>query len=85
VVRKSPVPYVLPDSTGESGTLGLLDGVDPVGNTAFNARQMRILIDEVTDQINSAQGERRDALIVLVELCREGQRPPHRMLWLLGD
>lgn len=84
VVCMAPVAYVA-DPSADITEQGLLAGIDPVGKTAFNARQMSVLITEATDQLGAAQGERRDALLALVDLCRVGQRPPHRMLWFLGD
>ncbi len=70
----------------DSASFPLLDGIDPEGNTIFNARQMRVLRDEVSRLLDStADSEERDVLLGIVELCDEGQRPPHRYLWFVGD
>ena len=85
-VRRLDVPYQPPDAAWDADDLPLLAGVDPYGNTIFNARQMRALRDEVRRLLaEDLSREQRDALVGIVELCEEGQRPPHRYLWFVGD
>jgi hypothetical protein len=64
----------------------LLRGVDPHGDTAFNALQMRRLAPEL-DRLAEAlpPGRERDAIVGIRDMCVAGQRPPHQMLWFYGD
>lgn len=85
-VRRLTVPYEPPKAAWDAAIHPLLAGVDPDGNAIFNARQMRAVREEASrllDQtLNPAE---REGLIGIVELCDEGQRPPHQYLWFVGD
>ncbi len=87
VVRRAPNPLVTPDGGFAMERTPLLAGIDVNGNTIFNARQMLQLLEEL-----KRLGEER--LLTAAEeawiadchaLCNEGQRPPHRFLWFVGD
>lgn len=87
VIERSELPYVPAPLVWESGGFPVLSGVDLNGDTIFNARQMRQVLAEV-DQLLGVDGltkDMRDSLEAVAELCRKGQRPPHRFLWFVGD
>lgn len=80
------VPYLQADASWNSSNYPLLAGVDPHGNTIFNARQMRQLSEEISRLLEDdlSESERR-GLEGVIELCNRGQRPPHHYLWFMGD
>lgn len=87
-MRRLEVPYQPPSAAWDATVHPLLSGVDPYGNAIFNARQMRVLRVEVSrllDDDSSLSPEEREGLVGIAELCDEGQRPPHRYLWFIGD
>lgn len=64
----------------------MLSGVDPYGTTIFNAGQMRAIIVEIENLLTAdASSDAMGGLVDIMALCREGQRPPHRFLFFLGD
>lgn len=85
-VRRLDVPYQPPTAAWDAALHPLLAGVDPYGNAIFNARQMRALRAEASQLLEGElTSEQRAGLVGIVELCDEGQRPPHRYLWFVGD
>src|SRR4051794_26258604 len=87
VISRAAVPYVPAPDVWDEATFPLLAGVDLNGDTIFNARQMLRLIDEASRLLADTEvvGEAHESLLALAALCQEGQRPPHRFLWFLGD
>jgi hypothetical protein len=85
-VRRLDVPYEAPAAAWDAAAHPLLAGVDPYGNAIFNARQMLALREEAQRLLaGEISAEERSALLGIIELCDEGQRPPHRYLWFVGD
>ena len=85
-IHRLKVPYVDPVASWVPSAYPLLSGIDPDGNTIFNARQMQQMLPEVEGLLatNLAE-EERESVAGVASLCLEGQRPPHRYLWFLGD
>lgn len=85
-IRRLEVPYVPPRVAWDAVKRPMLAGVDLDGNTIFNARQMRALREEVATLLaEDLSVQEREGLLGIVELCDQGQRPPHQFLWFIGD
>lgn len=65
----------------------LLAGVDPVGNTLFNQRQIPRLEAEVSRLLHSEEcdAKARRSLHELQGLLRSARIQPHEFLWIVGD
>jgi hypothetical protein len=87
VISRADVPYLPAPAVWDEVVFPLLSGVDLNGDTAFNARQMRRLLAEVERLAaqDDLSAEVRSSLDAVAALCQEGQRPPHRFLWFIGD
>lgn len=64
----------------------LLAGVDPVGNTLFNRRQIPRVMEEVARLLESPEcsHDMRISLERIQELVPE-RLIPHEFLWIVGD
>ncbi len=68
-------------------TYPMLGHIDPYGKTVFNRHQMVTLAEEITSakktfELSAGQSSFLDEVAVL---CRKGLRPPHRLLYFLGE
>jgi hypothetical protein len=85
-IHRLAAPYVHPAASWVASAYPLLSGIDPDGNTIFNARQMQQMLPEVEGLLGIDLGnEERESVAGVASLCLEGQRPPHRYLWFIGD
>lgn len=64
----------------------LLSGVDPVGDTLFNQRQIPRVLEEVEQLLSAPEcsGQARDSLERIRDLLSV-RLAPHEFLWLVGD
>lgn len=79
-------PFRPRDSLSNTTRYPLLSGVDALGRTVFNGKQMLALRSELENLLDQPlPPEERETLNEIVMLCEAGQRRPHHYLWFIGD